>query len=200
VAASPDREDLVKVLLLVHGLDVGGAETMVAQLARRLRDGGDTVEVDCLGWLGTIGTIGVELRAEGFAVVVHARRPGFDATLPWRLARRIRAGRFDVVHAHQRTALFYGLLAGMLSTAAFVYSEHGPVFGAAVPRRQWLFNRALGWRVRCLSAVSAALARELSELEGFVGRSIAVVPNGVDVERTTAAAASGRDAARARIG
>ncbi len=187
----------MKVLLLVHGLVVGGAEAMIAQLARHLRAGGDAVEIGCLGELGAIGE---ELRAEGLRVVVHARRPGFDATLPWRLARCVRAESFDVVHAHQRTALFYGLLAGWLHAAPFVYTEHGPLFGPAPSRGQWLFNRLLRWRVGRITAVSRDAARRLAAHEGFAGRAIEVVPNGVDPEPWAAAAADGRDAARARCG
>lgn len=186
----------MKVLLLVHGLEVGGAESMLAALARHLRAAGDTVEIGCLGVLGTIGE---ELRAENVPVVVHERRPGFDATLPGRLARRIRSGRFDVVHAHQRTALFYGLLAGLLHGTPIVYSEHGPHFGV-VRARQRLFNRLLGRRLRAVTAVSRHTARGLAADEGFGGRDVAVVPNGIDVERWAAAARRGGDAVRRQCG
>src|SRR5262249_51169292 len=81
-------DNSMKVLLLVHSLDVGGTELMVAHLARHLRASGDEVEVGCLGALGAIGE---DLRAEGIPVLVHARGPSFDATLPLRLAQRVRA-------------------------------------------------------------------------------------------------------------
>lgn len=170
----------MKVLLLVHGLDVGGAEVMIAGLARHLRSAGDVVEIGCLGALGTIGT---ELRAEGFPVVVHPRRPGFDRTLPWRLARRIRSARVDVVHLHQRTALFYGLLGGLFHTVPIVYTEHGPPFDPPPSAKQRAFNRLLHWRLTRLTAVSRHTAESLRALEGFAGREIDLIPNAVDLER-----------------
>lgn len=187
----------MKVLLLVHGLDVGGAESMMAHLARHLRAAGDDVEFGCLGALGVIGA---ELRDEGIPVVVHARRPGFDATLPWRLAGCIRAGRFDVVHAHQRTALFYGLLAGLLHATPIVYTEHGPLFGSDAGALQRAFNRLLGRRACRITAVSEHAARALVADEGFAGRDVGVIPNGIDVAAWAAAARGDRAAARARLG
>jgi len=187
----------MKVLLLVHSLDVGGTELMVAHLARHLRASGDEVEVGCLGALGAIGE---DLRAEGIPVLVHARGPGFDATLPLRLAQRVRAGRFDIVHAHQRTALFYGLLGGLLHKAPIAYTEHGFAFDDATLARLRWFNRLLGRRVRLITAVSADLARQLTTHEGFAGRAIVVVPNGIDCELWASADHAGRDAARALCG
>jgi glycosyltransferase involved in cell wall biosynthesis len=197
VATSGQREDLVRILLLVHGLDVGGAESMIAHLARHLRASGDDLEIGCLGALGTIGE---ELRADGLSVVMYPRRPGFDLTLPWRLAARARAGRFDVVHTHQRTALFYGLLAGLLHAVPIVYTEHGPWVGPGPRAGQRLFNRLLGRRACRITAVSDDAARRLKEIEGFAGRDITVIRNGVDGGAWAAAARDGRASARARVG
>ncbi len=186
----------MKVLLLIHGMGLGGSESMVAALARYLIGRGDAVEIGCLGVLGRLGA---ELRAAGMPIVVHARRAGFDATLPLRLAQRIRVEQFDVVHAHQRTALFYGLLAGLLHRAPLVYTEHGPVVGP-IRWRQRVFNRALGWRARRVTAVSQDLARQLVEREGLRSAKVEVIHNAVDVERFASGARAGREAARARLG
>jgi glycosyltransferase involved in cell wall biosynthesis len=187
---------VVKVMLLVHALDIGGAELGVVQLARHLRRCGDTVEIGCLGELGALGE---DVRQE-LDVVVHARRPGFDRTLPWRLAQHIRRTRVDVVHAHQRTAFFYGVLSGILHTTPIVYTEHGPWFGPPPSALQVVFNRVLGWRAGHITAVSRDVKRALGALEGFAGRDIAVVPNAIDVARVAAGAPGGRDAARRRFG
>src|SRR5436305_4431970 len=68
--AMPD----VTVCPLLHTLNVGGAEVLAARLARRLRDRCRFVFI-CLDELGTLGQ---ELRAEGFPVEVLGRRPGLD--------------------------------------------------------------------------------------------------------------------------
>ncbi len=187
----------MKVMMLVHGLGVGGAEAMICHVASHLRDRGADVEIGCLGELGRMGE---ELQAAGADVVVHRRKPGFDASLPLRLARRLRQGRFDVAHAHQRTALVYTLLAGVLAPTPLVYTEHGlPLEGGSV-RKQRAFNRMLGWRLQRITAVSDALKRELVECEGLVAANVEIIPNGVDVDRFAAAALPSRAEARRRIG
>lgn len=186
----------MKALMLIHGLGVGGSESMVARLAAHLRAAGSTVEIDCLDELGLLGE---ELRAQGFVVILHARRPGIDTTLPGRLARRIRRSRFDVVHVHQRPALFYGLLAGLLHSAPLVYTEHGPAYGAT-RRRQALFNRLLRWRLSQITAVSEHLKHSLSAVEGFAAESIEVVANAVDAARFAGCSPGEREAARTAIG
>src|SRR5262249_2599343 len=142
----------------IHGLGMGGAETMLAQLAFHLRATGDAVEIGCLGELGALG---LALREQGLHVVVHERRPGIDWTLPLRLAQRVRQEGIDVVHLHQRTALFYGVLAGLLHRAPIVYTEHGPPAWPLRSRQRW-FNRTLAWRIVGITAVSRDVERCLT--------------------------------------
>src|SRR5205823_14931247 len=82
---------------LMHGLRVGGAEVLVARLARRLRDR-FAFRFLCLDELGSLGE---ELQREGFPVEVVRRRPGVDWRLALRLSSVLSRGRVDLVHAHQ---------------------------------------------------------------------------------------------------
>jgi L-malate glycosyltransferase len=183
-------------MMLVHGLGIGGAEMMVCHLARHLRATGSSVRIGCLGELGELGE---DLRADGFEVVLHARRPGFDPTLPVRVLRQLKRKRCDVIHAHQRTALFYGLLAGGFDAAPLVYTEHGPWFGPGPSRKKKLFNRLLGRRARRITAVAESVKRGLIEREGFASADIEIIPNGVDLKRFAGDASTRRLEARTRI-
>ena len=179
----------MRVLLLVHGLPVGGTEVMACHLARGLRARGETVEVGCLDELGELGEL---LRAEGFAVRCYGRRPGFDALLPLRIARHARDFGAQVVHAHQYTAFFYGVLAKLLARAALVFTEHGRQHPDLPGRRRRVFNRLFASHAERVTAVSEGVRRALHEVEGFDPARIQIVPN--DVERF--AAGSRRDARR----
>src|SRR5437764_15331895 len=98
------------VCQLLHILHVGGAEVLAARLVRRLRERCNFLFV-CLDERGTLGE---ELRAEGFPVEVIGWRAGFDWRCAWRLRRLLRRANVDVIHAHQYGPFFYALSARLL--------------------------------------------------------------------------------------
>src|SRR6516165_4253528 len=136
-AAGPDVATVCQVL---HTLCVGGAEVLAARLARRLRDRYRFLFV-CLDELGTLGE---ELRNEGFPVHVLGRRPGLDLRCTYRLAALLRRERVDVIHAHQYTPFFYCLTARLLCRRpALLFTEHGRHFPDYPRRKRMLANRLL---------------------------------------------------------
>src|SRR6187455_2863687 len=92
---------------MLHTLNVGGAEVLAGNLARRLRDRYRFVFF-CLDEAGP----GAErLRDDGFDVEVIGRRDGLDWRCPLRLAARWRHHGVQLVQAHQYTPFFYAQLA-----------------------------------------------------------------------------------------
>src|SRR6185369_1529134 len=82
-----------------------------------------------------------------------------------------------------------------------VYTEHGPLGVPQAKARQRVFNRLLRWRLSRITAVSDDAARGLACGEGFRGRPISVIPNGVDVRHwRMAAEGADRAALRTRCG
>lgn len=187
----------MNVHLVVHGLAVGGTERMVAGLARHLDARGHGVLISCLGELGSIGE---DLRQEGFAVILHERRAGFDASLALRLAHVTRENVATIVHAHQRTALHYCLLAGLRHRVPILYSEHGPLFDQHPGPRARALRWCLRWRLAGVTAVSRSLARELTTHEGLSRFQAEWIPNSVDVERFSSALHQRRNETRRRLG
>ncbi len=181
----------MKVALLIHHLQIGGAESVVAQLARHLADDEIAVEVFCLDERGRLGE---RLRAEGIETIVLHRRPGFDVSVVWRLARLLRRRRIDVIHAHQRPALFYGILAGLLRPTPLLYTEHGIEDRVSFSKR--IFNRLFGGRVNGVTAVSNAVADGLRDIDGLHG-DIQIIPNGIDCNPAPAPPSQGRRRLRA---
>ncbi|MBI4605063.1 MAG: glycosyltransferase [Planctomycetes bacterium] len=186
----------MNVLLLVHGLPVGGTETMVCCLARRLRNEGLGVAIGCLDLAGELGE---EMAAEGFPVDLFSRKPGLDIALPARIARTVRARRCDVVHAHQYTCFFYGVLAKLLTGTPLVFTEHGRFHPDLPSLKRRLFNRVFAGRADRVTAVSRRVRESLARVEGFDPERIEVVYNGIDVERL-AAERGARERAREVLG
>ena len=187
----------IRVAFVVHVMQVAGAEVLVRETIRRLRGRIDPV-VFCLD---AIGPIGEELRGEGVPVICLGRRPKRDYAVAWRLAQEARARGVQVVHAHQYSPFFYSALAKPLARNAFrlLMTEHGRHYPDVVSPVRRAVNRAvLSHLADAVTACCAFSARALCENDGFPGRRIEVVENGIDLGRH--AAPADRAALREKFG
>jgi glycosyltransferase involved in cell wall biosynthesis len=163
---------------LLHGLTVGGAEVLVARLARSLRDR-YRFHFICLDELGKLGE---ELRQEGFPVEVLGRRPGVDWRLPLRLARLLARKRTALIHAHQYTPFFYALAARLLyRRPPVLFTEHGRWLPDYPRRKRIVANRLLLQRRDRVLGVGEALRQALIVNEGIPGHRVGVIYNGIDL-------------------
>ncbi|GGZ42756.1 MULTISPECIES: glycosyltransferase [Streptomyces rochei group] len=171
----------MRVLHVITGLGVGGAEQQLRLLLRHL-------PVDCdVVTLTDPGPVADGLTADGVDVVHLGMAGNRDlAALP-RLTRLIRAGGYDLVHTHLYRACLYGRLAARLAgVRAVVATEHslgdsqmeGRPLTPAV-RALYLAGERLGTTT---VAVSPTVADRL-ERWGVPAPRIEVVPNGIDLDR-----------------
>jgi glycosyltransferase involved in cell wall biosynthesis len=167
------------IFQVLHALNVGGAEVLAVRLARQLQDRYRFV----FACLDELGTLGKELRAEGFPVHVLERRAGLDWRCVLRLAKLMRQEGANVVHAHQYTPFFYAAIARMLyRRVPVLFTEHGrhqPDY------RRWkrvLANRCfLLRRHDRVVGVGEAVRRALIENEGLPPQRVELIYNGIDL-------------------
>jgi glycosyltransferase involved in cell wall biosynthesis len=158
-------------------MHVGGAEVLAARLARQLRDQCRFV----FACLDELGTLGEELQDEGFPVEVLGRRPGLDGRCAWRLARILRRERVDLVHAHQYTPFFYGMMGRFLyRRPPVLFTEHGRHYPDYPRRKRMLANRLLLRRCDRVVGVGEAVRQALIHNEGIPDRRAGVIYNGID--------------------
>ena len=186
----------MRLHLLVHGLPVGGTEVLVAQLARRYRREGLDVTVGCLD---EIGELGHELMAEGVSVELYSRRAGFDALLAARIARSVSRHRVDILHAHQYTPYFYGMLVKTLTSVPLIFTEHGRLYPDLPSSRRRTFNRIFAPFVDRITAVSEEVRDSLWQVEGIAPARVEIVRNGVDLDRFARRGPEDRRIARASL-
>lgn len=165
---------------LLHTLNVGGAEVLAGNLARRLQDRYRFVFF-CLDELGQ----GAErLLGEGFVVEVIGRKDGLDWRCPLRLAARWRHHGVQLVQAHQYTPFFYAMLARMrFGRIPIVFTEHGRHFPDYPRPKRKVANRMLLRRRDRVVAVGRSVKQALIDNEGIPAGRIEVIPNGIDTDR-----------------
>jgi glycosyltransferase involved in cell wall biosynthesis len=184
------------VCQLVHTLNVGGAEVLAGNLARRLRDRYRFVFL-CLDELGPGAD---RLRSDGFAVEVVGRRSGLDWRCPLRLAAAWRRDGVELVQAHQYTPFFYALLGRLrYRRPPVVFTEHGRHFPDYPRPKRRVANRLLLGRRDRVVAVGRSVKAALIANEGIPAPRIEVIPNGIDTNRFAACAAT-RAEVRAELG
>jgi len=170
------------ILMALMGLEIGGAETHVVELAKELSRQGYDIAVVSNG-----GVYVSELEAAGirhYRAPMHKRNPFLMLAALVRLHRIIRMEKPDVVHAHARIPAFLcGLLRPWMGFP-FVTSAH------------WVFrvNGSLklltNWGQRTV-AVSEDIRDYLKENYGVPDEQIIVTINGIDTEKFSPAV-SGR--------
>jgi glycosyltransferase involved in cell wall biosynthesis len=180
---------------VLSSLQIGGGERMALDLAAGQLGAGNDVMVVSLA-PPPDGPLADAFRGRGIAVERVAKRPGFDLTLPFRLASLFRRRRVGVVHTHNRQPLIFGAPAGKLAGAKVVHTRHGP--GRGTRREQWL-RRGAATMVDAYVAVSPALAALVRELGDCGDAKLKVIENGVDLGAFGDAAGE-RAAARAELG
>ncbi|MET9392311.1 glycosyltransferase [Streptomyces sp. NPDC006624] len=187
----------MRVLHIITGLGVGGAEQQLRLLLRHL-------PVDCdVVTLTNPGPVADGLRADGVRVHHLGMAGNRDLGALPRLVRVIRAGGYQLVHTHLYRACLYGRIAARLAgVRAVVATEHslgdsqmeGRPLNAGV-RALYLAGERLG---RTTVAVSPTVAERLRHW-GVPGPRIEVVPNGIDLARFRFDAARRRETRR-RLG
>ncbi|MEV5881763.1 glycosyltransferase [Streptomyces sp. NPDC052020] len=170
----------MKVLHVITGLGVGGAEQQLRLLLRHLPARCEVVT------LTNPGPVADGLVSDGVPVVHLGMTGNRDLSALPRLARLIRSGGYDVVHTHLYRACLYGRLAARLAgVRAIVATEHSLGETQMEGRRLTAGVRALylaGERLgRTTVAVSPTVAARLRRW-GVPASRIEVVPNGIDLD------------------
>ena len=154
----------MKIVHAVYSMEMGGAETLVAQLARVQRASGHDVTVCAYAKLGVLGEA---LRAEGIAVHVLGEAPPWKTMLRyWRLFRGLRP---DVVHMHNPAPTLQAAPGARLAGAKCVISTRHSLVAPPYDRGEeikfslwaWLW---LDWvagicEITCANLRGAPLAR-----------------------------------------
>ena len=175
----------MKVMQLVLSLVIGGTERLIYDIVRRGNHHGVSSVVCCLDELGAFGE---ELRQEGYPVYALKRTPGID----WGLIRKLNAiiakEQVAVIHAHQYTPYFYGVLTTVFRKFTFcqnvpklIFTEHGRFYPDRRKLKRVIANPILSLFTDEIVTISESTKLSLITYENFPPRRIRVIYNGVEL-------------------
>jgi glycosyltransferase involved in cell wall biosynthesis len=187
----------VKVLHLITGLGVGGAELQLRSILQHTRHHADVLT------LYNPGPVADMIRSDGgYVHDLGMKRNTEFAALP-RLRGFIAAGGYDVVHAHLYRSQIYGRPAAWLAGTPVVVSTEHSIGETHLERRRMTPGvRALYLATERMSDATIAVSpavRDRLERWGVRPRRITLIPNGVDLHRVAFDAAA-REKVRAEFG
>ena len=187
----------MKVLHVITGLGVGGAEHQLRSILQHTRHESDVVT------LYNPGPVADMIRADGGSVRDLGMTSNTQISALLRLHRLIRAGRYDVVHAHLYRSQVYGRPAAWLAATPVILSTEHSIGETHLERRPMTPGvRALYLGTEFLSDITIAVSpavRERLLRWGVRDRRMTVIPNGVDMQRV-AFDEHARDRVRAEFG
>ena len=178
---------------IVQHLRPGGIESLALEM---LRAGGDRSRQIVVSLDGAQPeALAAWPRLDAFADSLRflGKAPGLAPGLPLRLARLLRRERVTVVQTHHVGPLLYGGVAARLAGARLLHVEHD-AWHLDDPARARLMRGLVRLLRPQIVAVSDVVARRAGPV---LGRPVAVVRNGVDLERFRP---GDRDAARRGLG
>jgi len=167
----------LRVLFLVTSMPVGGAETLLMNLVRRMDRSRFAPEIVCLKERGPLGEV---LTAE---MPIHSDllTSKYDLRILFRLWKLMRSPRADaVVTVGAGDKMFWGRLAARLAGV--------PVIASALHSTGWpdsigRLNRLLTRWTDAFIGVADAHAVHLVEQERFPRQKVHTIYNGIDTER-----------------
>ncbi len=168
------------VLHLCESSETGGAESVLISIVENL-DQARYCSTVCLlseGWLSA------QLRRRGIDTVVIPQPRSFDVFWLVKLRRLLRSKRIDVMHSHEFATNFYASLAGVATGIPVIATVHGKNYYADRWRRRAAY-RFVARHARMV-AVSDDLKRYVAQCVSIPAGRIAVIHNGIDLDRNVA--------------
>lgn len=181
-----------RVLHVINGEHYAGAERVQDLLAAELPELGFEIGLACL-------------KPDQFPRLRHSTdaplyelpmRTKLDLRIAWRLARIVRRGSYELLHAHTARSALVASAASLLARVPMVHHVHSPTANDSTRRwrgriNAWVERLSLR-RASALITVSDSLKQHIRQ-RGFGDELISVVPNGVPCRPATPACDGPKD-------
>jgi glycosyltransferase involved in cell wall biosynthesis len=174
----PEDRGPLRVMFVITVMPVGGAETLLTEIVRRMDRQRFAPELCCLKWFGPMGQV-LAREIPAFAGLLAHK---YDLAVLPRLRRLLRERRIDAVVTVGTGGdkMFWGRLAAWLEGTPVICSA---LHSTGLPDHVEWPNRLLARLTDAFIAVAEPHGRYLAEHEGCPAERVRVIPNGVDINR-----------------
>jgi sugar transferase (PEP-CTERM/EpsH1 system associated) len=180
-----NRYQQIRILHVIETLDVGGAETVVANIVNNTSPD-FRADVCCLM---NSGPIAARIRPGVKILGLGKAKEGNDYRIPLRLSKILRNRKIDIVHSHDWGTLLETIAAATIAGTYAVHMAHGPTSHYPLTDRWGPLKRYIRRKAECLSsiklrcaiAVSDVVRKELVEDIGIPSRKVVLIRNGIDL-------------------
>jgi len=170
-----------RIVHITFNMEIGGAEQVIYNLIEHTDPSKYEVSIICLEQ--PVGAFGKQLQKKGYEVTAFSRNPGVDFSLIKNIRDHIRLRNIDVLHCHQYTPYFYGIMGAAFTRCRVIFTEHGRFYPDIRKVKRVLINPILSLFTDGITAISAATRDALIRFENFPKDKIKVVYNGIDDAR-----------------
>ena len=135
----PPGRGAVRVVHLCLGLQMGGMEKLLVELARHANR--QRLDLHFVT-MTTKGSAAAQIESLGWPVTSLNQAPGLRPTMIFRITKLLRQLNADIVHTHNTKPLLYGAPAARLAGAiAVIHTRHGQRSAQRGDRRSCLTSR-----------------------------------------------------------
>jgi glycosyltransferase involved in cell wall biosynthesis len=170
----------IRVLHLIHHLDPGGAETLLAELLPRLDRDRFEVHVACLQERGALYE---RLAKDGVRTHFIGRGRGPDLPAIRRIARLLRGSNIDVLNTHAFSAGFWGRMAAAWARTPVVIATVHAEAGWQNPVKHFVGAQLMRPLTSHTVAVSETVRTSLLLKHRLDRNTVSVIPNGIPLEK-----------------
>lgn len=169
---------MVKILHITFNMGIGGTEQVIRQIINNSDVDRFQHEILCID--GNIGSLGQHLISNhGIHLESVKRNSGIDFKLARFISKYIKHRAINVLHCHQYTPYFYGVLGHFGTNARVIFTEHGRFFPDRHHPKRRFINPLLSMFTAHITAISRSTAEALSQYEYIHRDRIKVIYNGI---------------------
>lgn len=171
------KDSRIKILHVTFNMGIGGTEQVIRQIIENSDSEKFAHEILCID--GEVGSLGRALAEKGIYVECTQRQAGTDFKLMRFMRRLIKQRKINVMHCHQYTPYFYGVLSALLTGARVIFTEHGRFYPDRHNFKRKFINPLLVIATDKITAISRSTADALAEYEYMPRDKIQVIYNGI---------------------